>query len=768
MANKDFIEEQNHLEDTISNIVESSYYVFEQIEKKRVLFKNRENLIGDGIALSRNKKDHELLKQALNEPYFGRIDIYEDEENITYYIGKQSIRDLDDNIIVVDWRMPIAKVYYNFTTGNPIQEYVVENSRDKNLVEVLRKREFLIKNGKLINMKQQVADPNSKLNNMQSEKGEEIAITDSFLKDIIENSESTGYLKEIIASIQKEQDQAIRMPINQNVIVQGVAGSGKSSIALHRISFLLFNNKHIKPEDILILGPSHLFISSFQELLPELDLEGICQSTFAKFSLDILEKELKLNFPRDTSKLFFEKILGEDTIENKIKLKQFEFIGSANFVIVLDIFIEELKKQYEERLKSISLFGHHLGREDLLKIFHGYDYLPFARKVERFITHVDNIYKEQLKKSCDDIKSQYEYIIGTYLNGGGLSQQELDVIKRGIEKVYKHKVYKLENEYREKMKQWKQSMEISDVLTIYKRVLSFEVLEAFTNEIGSEIPELFSKYPSDALSEFDLPPILYIYTLLYDVPRKFSHIVIDEAQDLSFMHFAVLKKLTKTMTILGDLDQSIYIGYGQENWTDLLRFISNDERSMILNLNTSYRSTKEIIEAADKVLTNQFNIRHQKITPINRSGKPVEFQKISDGEELLNQIKKTIDDWKRQYKRIAIIHNDEQKATTLADFLREDFIGDVVYVSPDKDVQHEFISVITSYDSKGMEFDAVILVNVNNNSFPKDDLHARLLYVLMTRAQKELKIFYQDTPSPLLEGLVEKQTRQVSKYDIIL
>jgi DNA helicase-2/ATP-dependent DNA helicase PcrA len=733
-----------------------------------VLFKNRENLIGDEISLRRNKKDYELLKQALEQPYFGRIDIYEDEENITYYIGKQSIRDLDDNIIVVDWRMPIAKVYYNFTTGNPIQEYMVENSRDKNLVEVLRKREFLIKNGKLINMKQQVADPNSKLNNMQSEKGEEIAITDSFLKDIIENSESTGYLKEIIASIQKEQDQAIRMPINQNVIVQGVAGSGKSSIALHRISFLLFNNKHIKPEDILILGPSHLFISSFQELLPELDLEGICQSTFAKFSLDIIEKELKLNFPIDKSKVFFEKILGEDTIENKIKLKQIEFKGSANFVILLDIFIEEMKKQYEERLKSISLFGHYLGREDLLKIFHGYDYLPFARKVERFITHVDNIYKEQLKKSCDDIKSQYEYIIGTYLNGGGLSQQELVVIKRGIEKVYKNKVYKLENEYREKMKQWKQSMEISDVLTIYKRVLSFEVLEAFTNEIGSEIPELFRKYPNHALSEFDLPPILYIYTSLYDVPRKFSHIVIDEAQDLSFMHFAVLKKFTKTMTILGDLDQSIYIGYGQENWTDLLRFISNDERSMILNLNTSYRSTKEIIEAADKVLTNQFNIRHQKITPINRSGKPVEFQKISDGEELLNQIKKTIDDWKRQYKRIAIIHNDEQKATTLADFLREDFIGDVVYVSPDKDVQHEFISVITSYDSKGMEFDAVILVNVNNNSFPKDDLHARLLYVLMTRAQKELKIFYQDTPSPLLEGLVEKQTRQVSKYDIIL
>jgi DNA helicase-2/ATP-dependent DNA helicase PcrA len=263
------------------------------------------------------------------------------------------------------------------------------------------------------------------------------------------------------------------------------------------------------------LGPSHLFISSFQELLPELDLEGICQSTFAKFSLDILEKELKLNFPKDTSKLFFEKILGEDTIENKIKLKQIEFKGSANFVIVLDIFIEEMKKQYEERLKSISMFGHPLGREDLLKIFHGYDYLPFARKVERFITHVDNIYKEQLKKSCDVLKNQYEYIVGTYLNGGGLSQQELAVIKSGIEKVYKFKVYRLENEYKEKMKQWKQSMDISDVLTIYKRVLSFEVLEAFTNEIGGEIPELFRKYSSDALSEFDLPPILYIYSVVW-------------------------------------------------------------------------------------------------------------------------------------------------------------------------------------------------------------------------------------------------------------
>lgn len=125
-------------------------------------------------------------------------------------------------------------------------------------------------------------------------------------------------------------------------------------------------------------------------------------------------------------------------------------------------------------------------------------------------------------------------------------------------------------------------------------------------------------------------------------------------------------------------------------------------------------------------------------------------------------------DWKGKYKRIAIIHKDEPKAKKLSDYLKNEIGKDVVYINPEEDVKQGYISVIASYNSKGMEFDSVILVNLNEETFPKDNLHARLLYVLLTRAQQEVKGFYQDKPTPLLEGHIGPMIKATSKFDDIL
>ena len=187
-----------------------------------------------------------------------------------------------------------------------------------------------------------------------------------------------------------------------------------------------------------------------------------------------------------------------------------------------------------------------------------------------------------------------------------------------------------------------------------------------------------------------------------------------------------------------------------------------------MTLDTSYRSTKEIIDVANGVLMNQSGMPQAPITPLNRSGEPLQFVQVQSGKHLLDNIVLTLKEWKKKYKRIAIIHKDEKKAIKLAQYLKKEYNRNIDYISPEQELANKPISVLASYYCKGMEFDAVILANINADSFPKDDLHARLLYVLLTRAQQEVKVFYQDTPSPLLEGFVEAVPKATSAFDDIL
>lgn len=770
MDNREYQLEQKKLDDTIKHIEDQTYYVWELIENKKNQFKEQTNATGDEIAYRKGKQEAELLSKAYDEPYFGRFDIVSDEFGPeTFYIGKQGVKDRNEDIVVVDWRMPIASVYYNFTPGKPRQKYVVENERTNRKetfqVDISQKREFTIEKRKLKKVMQQVASIKSDLNKTFTDKGEQLAVTDDFLREILETSETTGFLKEIIATIQQEQNIAIRQPIDKNIIIQGVAGSGKSSIALHRLSFLLFNNKNVKPENVLIIGPSNMFLSSFKGLLPDLNLEGIKQSTFQQLVLHYLGNSIKNKIDTGYSD-YFENVLFKDGTENE--RKRIEFKGSEAFSLLIDIYLQEFKERYEVRFKPLQMFETTLFSEDLQKIFAGYAYLPFAKQVLKFIDHVWNYFKSQLESKIVDLKGQYDFITESYFRDAGLSDQTKNSLIRQMKDIFDYKKSKLEKTFNETYSKWKEQMVIPEPLTLYKQILSFEVLNAFSHEIGEELPKLFSPHSIKKITYFDLPPMLYIYLSLYEAPVKYAHMIIDEAQDFSYMHFLVLSKLTKTMTVLGDKDQSIFLNYGQENWDRVQKLIFNDKEDMLLTMNNSYRSTKEIIEVANNVLSNQFGLLHTPITPINRSGPKVGFDVVHNGEELFTKIKATIKEWKSKYKRIAIIHKDERKAKKLADYLQSEIGIGVVYINPEEDVKSGQVSVLASYNSKGMEFDGVILVNVNEESFPTDDLHSRLLYVLLTRAQQEVRGFYQDTPTALLEGNIKPLVKAASRFDDIL
>ena len=767
---KELQKEQKVLDTTIKRIKDQTYFITGLLENKKESMRTGNAATGDHIAYRRGVRDQQLLKRAENEPYFGRFDIVSEEEGAeTFYIGKQGVRDHHENLIVVDWRMPIASVFYNFTPSASTQRYKVSMKQGKKeyTVDVVKKKEFRIKDQKIIKIIQQVSEKydNVDVNVTITEDGEELTITDDFLKLIIENSETTGYLKEIIATIQQEQDKAIRQPINRNVIIQGVAGSGKSSIALHRLSYLLYNHKEIKPEEVLILGPSHLFISSVKGLLPELNLEGIKQYTIQDLMMNFIQPILKEQIDLSYNH-YFEEILFANSHEEARKM--IEFKGSQSMALVLDIFISEIIALYEKNIQPITVSDQLLSKEELQKIYNGYNYLPFTKKVEQFLLHVDNYFKDKLKAKIEEMKKEEENVKG-FIKDGGLNDTEHTELLQKIESITNYKIKRLRNEFKKGIAAWKASMKGPNLLQLYKQVLTKEVLSVFKNEIGSENVALFEEYQLKKLTYFDLAPLFYMYLLLYEKPASFKHIVVDEAQDLSYLHFASLQKITKTMTILGDKDQSIFMEYGQYDWSKLQTTLPNWDQTMMLTLDTSYRSTKEIIDVANTVLTNQNPERHNPIIPLNRNGEKVTFSEVKSGKEMLDQMVLTIKEWRKKYKRIAIIHKDEQKAERLSQYLTNEYKRDVKYIRPDEEIENKSISVLTSYYSKGMEFDAVILCNVNEESFPNNELHARLLYVMLTRAQQEVKIFYQDNPSLLLEGLIdETKPKSAALFDDIL
>ena len=768
MRSNILMQEQHVLRETIKKIKKKIQFVNRLVKRREENMKTGNHLPGDEISYQRAKAEAVSLNSALAKPYFGKIEFHTTENGREqYYIGKHGVVDEHENIIVVDWRRPLARVYYNFTPGESEQEYEVPDKEETihEKVHVLKKQEYTIENQTITKIIQHVSDPDSEENKTITEHGDEATVSDEFLVEVLNKSETTGYLKEIIATIQREQDHAIRQSLDKNLIIQGVAGSGKSSIALHRLSFLLYNNDNLPAEKFLILGPSHMYVSSIRGLLPELNLEGIKQATVTQLIVDVIGSHLPAKVTNPFPK-YFEGILFEN--KNNQARKIIEFKGSRVFALVIDIFMKEYIESYKKRIRPVTVFDSILSREELLSQFNQDPRLPFINRVEGLLQHIENHYKSILSNKLAVKKDEFDRIKEVFISSNGINNLDRRRAINILQKVYRHEENKLKKEFTLAKSEWEKNLQAPSLLELYKQLLSYEILHLFENEVGSNIPLLFKDYQLQSITYFDLAPLFYIYLLIYESPKKYAHIVIDEAQDLSYLHLASLKKITKTMTLLGDKDQSIFMEYGQYDWEVLMDSIFPSDDDLILKLKTSYRSTKEIIKTANSVLQNYHGIFHTPISAFNRSGEKVNIQKVIDGKDLLTQISVTLRNWKNKYHRIALIHKDESRSKSLAKYLEQEHYHDVKYVTSDEDITEHRISVLSSYNSKGMEFDAVMLVNINHINYPKDELHTRLLYVMLTRAQQEVKVFYQDEPSPLLAGLVDKSDEKVKEFDDIL
>jgi len=631
--------------------------------------------------IDRRLKELTALKSV---PYFGRIDFSEEDYGINkMYVGRFGVtQDNTYEPLIVDWRAPVASLFYTGALG----EAFYDAPKDKILVNILAKRQYIIKKEKLMGMFDSALD-----------------IKDEILQMVL-SSNAGEKLKDIIMTIQKEQDDLIRQPRSKTIVVDGVAGSGKTTIALHRVAYLLYNYRKILQDKVLILGPNNVFIEYISTVLPSLGESGVKQTTFRDFAFDILElKEIM------SLKEYMEKVLsGEKEFTKDIMYK-----NSIAYKNSLDEAVEKLDNEYFQVEDLFFINELVLSKKEIREMFNiHYKTMPLFRrskKIKRIIySKISNVRDEKVRI----IQKEYEKAVES------LPKEEQDL-----------KINDLDFNRRLKIREV-----IKEVLNLKKKLTWLE---------NGNCVELYNKINGyKKLTENDLGGILYFKIKLEGIKmsEEIKHVVIDEAQDYNQLQFLVIKELTRctSLTIVGDSNQRLIPFEGTLPMHDLKNILTSCNVQEF-KLNTSYRSTKEIMEYANKYLSAE------PIVPIVRNGEMVTEKLVESEEELRKFILQKIEDFKsKAYENIAIICKDIKETEKVFELFNE--TASVKIINKEDAVYHSGIVVLPSYFAKGLEFDAVVMVIDEHGGM--DDCNKgeeykqedKLRYVMATRALHELHV----------------------------
>lgn len=472
------------------------------------------------------KQDYFLkLNRIKNKPYFASV-VFEDEdkERFSIYLGLTYLKDKDYGNIIYDWRSPICSIFYDFEVG-PCA-YVAPAGLVKG--KLLRKRQYKIENRKLIS-----AFDNS------------VNINDELLQEVLA-SDSNDKMKNIVNTIQQEQNNVIRNVRDKTLIVSGIAGSGKTSVALHRIAFLLYKIHNLSSNDILIFSPNQIFTEYISNVLPELGENNTLQTTFNDY--------LSNNITEFKSVEPFMDFLGKyysDENDNNVELTTYK--QSDEIINDINLYIED----YIRKSRVINGFTENkiydIDKEELNELLHNkYNNLPFFERVERIAEKYSEMnYKGSIKKKP------------TYLK-----------------LIYDNSNFK------------------KDYIDIFLGFFSSEFCKIRMNDI--EIRK-FSK--RDIIGYEDALLFVYMKGLLEGFPyeRNIKQVVIDEAQDYNYLQYLIISKIFKNsnFTILGDVNQTINPYYKYKS-LDILGNIF--PKSKCVSLLKTYRSSPEIIEFTNKIL----------------------------------------------------------------------------------------------------------------------------------------------------------------------
>lgn len=651
---KKFIEEYRDDEDKVMEYFDHERYVKEEMYR----------------TIDRKLAEFTKLKES---PYFGKVNFEDDGYAEQIYVGRYGLTPEGSfDAAIVDWRAPVASLFYKGTLGKTSYK-----SPDGEVpVDILARRQIMVKKGKL-----------------EGFFDSDVDVKDDILQMIL-SSNAGEKLKDIVMTIQREQDEIIREERMKVVVVNGVAGSGKTTIALHRVAYLLYNFREQLGDKVLILGPNDIFIDYIGDVLPTLGESNVNQQTFAHFAI----KEIGLNEPVVDFTAYLEEVLkGNEEVIKEIKYK-----AGEGFISILDKKCEELEANYFN-FKPVKFFDEEVvGLEEINELFEKhYKYMPLFRRSQK----IKRVITSKLKDKRDELVRNLNAEVKDKL--ANLSEEELVIEQNNIEFQRRIRVREIVRELMKQKENLEDWIDNESIVDIYKE---------FTN--------------TDELSYLDLPAILYLMIKLDGKKTKqdIKHIVIDEAQDYSMLQFIVLKELTgcRSYTIVGDANQRLIKVEEEPAMLKLKLLFGGFVKNYALN--KSYRSTFQIMEYASKLLDENA------IVPFVRKGKyDVEEVEVKDEDDLIDTILETLEEYDDEnYDNIAIITKDKNDLKNIAPELKK--FTKILAFDREDVIYRGGKVIVPSYYAKGLEFDGVIIVNFDDNT---DDL---VKYIMATRALHRLKI----------------------------
>lgn len=672
------------------------------------------------------KRSHELTKKLeekyermLVSPYFARMDFLEngEEKAEKCYIGISNLMNDDFDFLIYDWRAPISSMFYDYEIGEASYECPEGIINGK----LTLKRQYKINNGKI----EYMFDSN-------------LNIDDEVLQDILGKS-TDNKMKAIVTTIQREQNKVIRNEEYKNLIVQGPAGSGKTSVALHRIAYLLYKHRDkIRPQNIVIFSPNDIFNDYISNVLPQLGEDNMYQTTFKEY----MHKALGNEFIKESYYQMMEYILAskkEDAYEKRIG--NIKFKSSVEFIDILKRYVSYLEKKDRNFTDIIIKDRLIISSENIKELFfRDYAQLPLKRRLQkikdRLLFLVESYKEERIKEVAGELDNS-----GFYIDKVEIKELSVATVRNEMKDIYSEI----------------NRMTEFNLVDIYKNL--FEKLEVFSTGSNTKYCEVkiseiksytIENLEAGVLNYEDQPPLLYLKGVMGDLAEtsEIKYVIIDEAQDYTPLQYEIFYQLFKSanMTMLGDLHQSINPFMNVGDYGNISHIFPKDNTCRI-NLTKSYRSTMEITKFSRRLLnkevTNEF---------VERRGDEPLLLSFPDEGAIKVRLLEDIKIYKEKgYKSIGIITRTAKEAKKVYGFLKDKV--HVKAILKDEDGYVSGTLVIPAYLAKGLEFDVVLIYNAGDENYACEE-ERLLLYTAFTRALHVLCIYFSGKITPLLKEAV--------------
>jgi len=732
-------ETKSYLEATIATVMENRIKFKESIKDAYINLDyldsslSYSNIMLNSKLLDALEKNFDLLLHSRKKPYFARMDIIQENKDHVeeLYIGKVSLFDPSmETPMVIDWRAPIASVYYDGRLG----QAKYEAADAEHTIELLKKRQYTIEDGQLL----EYMDV-------------DISTSDTFLQASLDQHAGEK-LKDIVSTIQAEQNRIIRADIDKPLIVQGVAGSGKTTIALHRIAYLIYTYAEtFYPEQFMIIAPSTLFLDYISSVLPELGADKVVQTTYIDLMYEIIGKKVKLTDSNEKLNTLIHSHEGAVSDGEKHLISQAaSFKNSMKMKELLDRYVDDIEQQI---LPQKGLFLDEfclLEKSEIETLYQElYGYLPLYKRVESIKKYLTTFVRNKSKEILKRIEATYSKKIDRIRNREAETEERRQKLVALMDER-ELRLDQLQKMSKTVVKKYMATFYQKDLFAFYHELLEnigvFAEVD-FSAELAKYIAQQEKQHHIAKKYEVeDLAPLAYLKERLFGLKNNLDikMVVIDEAQDLSAFQFYVLRQMLETerFTILGDLAQGIHMYRSIENWDYIQHQIFKSEVTY-LPLQQSYRTTVEIMEAANTVIDHANLDYLLKAKPVVRHGKKPEIVDFKSNAEVVKKIEAEISEWTQEgYTTMAVIAKSQEEAKSIYKHLRKlDQSLDMALIDEKSKHFNHRILIIPAHLAKGLEFDAVIITTLEEY-YDKDSLDVKLFYVAMTRAMHRLSIIY--------------------------